>query len=229
MLLVPADVLHPRRPDEHFAAEAAAARDAGLHGLPGRPRRVDPPGRGAARRRPGIRRPTRRSTGAGCSAPSRTPPSPTRWPRAGSPCAPTPSSTAGRTNYPGWYAALKPCDAGHATWTVGDGRDAFDRARTRAVDGPAVLRDYCKSMKHHWDEAAFISDLADAEAAWSVASPVPPAPRGRAPRRGGLAPRRFERFTSGWRCAPGGGTAGRRAGRPAPGHPGPAPGSSTPP
>ena len=30
MLVVPADGLRPRRPDEHFAAEAAAAADAGL-------------------------------------------------------------------------------------------------------------------------------------------------------------------------------------------------------
>jgi hypothetical protein len=30
MLLVPADVLHPRRPDEHFAPEATAARDMGI-------------------------------------------------------------------------------------------------------------------------------------------------------------------------------------------------------
>src|SRR4051794_13851010 len=30
MLLVPADPLRPRRPDEHFAAEARAAREVGL-------------------------------------------------------------------------------------------------------------------------------------------------------------------------------------------------------
>ncbi|MFI7648802.1 hypothetical protein ACIBTZ_22370 [Micromonospora sp. NPDC049460] len=30
MLLVPADVLRPRRPDEHFADEAEAARQAGI-------------------------------------------------------------------------------------------------------------------------------------------------------------------------------------------------------
>jgi hypothetical protein len=32
-----------------------------------------------------------------------------------------------------------------------------------------VLRDYSKSMKHHWDEAAFIPDLTDAGRAWAVA------------------------------------------------------------
>ena len=61
--------------------------------------------------------------------------------------------------------------------------------------GSAVLRDYTKSMKHHWHEAAFIPDLTDAEAAWAVA------------RRfvelrddefaGGFVLRRFEEFTAG--------------------------------
>jgi ATP-grasp domain-containing protein len=36
--------------------------------------------------------------------------------------------------------------------------------------GPAVLGDYTKSMKHCWHEAANIPDLADANAAWAVAS-----------------------------------------------------------
>ena len=35
--------------------------------------------------------------------------------------------------------------------------------------GAAVLRDYTKSMKHHWHEAAYIPDLSDASAAWQVA------------------------------------------------------------
>src|SRR2546430_10848012 len=30
MLLIPADVVHPRRPDAHFADEARAAREAGV-------------------------------------------------------------------------------------------------------------------------------------------------------------------------------------------------------
>jgi hypothetical protein len=33
-----------------------------------------------------------------------------------------------------------------------------------------VVRDYTKSMKHYWHQAAFIPDLGDASAAWQVAS-----------------------------------------------------------
>lgn len=54
LLLVPGDPLHPRRPDQHFAAEAEAALEAGVpvalvdrdalrHDRPGRARRRVPP------------------------------------------------------------------------------------------------------------------------------------------------------------------------------------------
>jgi hypothetical protein len=57
-----------------------------------------------------------------------------------------------------------------AEWTTRPGREEFDAARRRLGDGPAVLRDYTKSMKHYWDEAVFIPSLADGSAAWRVAS-----------------------------------------------------------
>jgi hypothetical protein len=57
-----------------------------------------------------------------------------------------------------------------------------------------VLRDYVKSMKHYWEEAAFIPDVADLPAAWKIAS------RFRELRdeefTGGFVLRRFEDFTS---------------------------------
>jgi hypothetical protein len=65
------------------------------------------------------------------------------------------------------------------------------RASARA---PAVLRDYVKSMKHYWHEAAYIPDVADHAAAWQVAA------RFRELRgdefTGGFVLRRFEEFTS---------------------------------
>lgn len=90
----------------------------------------------------------------------------------------TPRTTARRYRraheLPGWYAEL----AAHtpsSVWTDGDGRAAFDRARAELGQGPAVLRDYTKSAKHHWHEAAFVPDTADADAAWAVAHDPPPA------------------------------------------------------
>jgi hypothetical protein len=82
-----------------------------------------------------------------------------------------------------------------------DARDDFDRARVALRDGPAVLRDYTKSMKHYWREAAFIPDLADAGAAWQVAARFRPL-RGE-DFAGGFVLRRFEEFT-GARYARGG-------------------------
>jgi hypothetical protein len=94
---------------------------------------------------------------------------------------------------PGWYAALAGVTP-RSVWTVGADRDGFERARRELGPGPAVLRDYTKSMKHYWHEAAFIPDLGDAHAAWTVAS------RFRQLRdddfTGGFVLRRFERFIS---------------------------------
>jgi hypothetical protein len=57
-----------------------------------------------------------------------------------------------------------------------------------------VLRDYVKSMKHYWHEAAYIPDTAVHAAAWKVAA------RFRELREeeftGGFVLRRFEQFTS---------------------------------
>jgi ATP-grasp domain, R2K clade family 3 len=57
-----------------------------------------------------------------------------------------------------------------------------------------VLRDYVKSMKHYWHQAACIPDAADRAAAWQVAA------RFRELREddfaGGFVLRRYERFTS---------------------------------
>jgi hypothetical protein len=60
--------------------------------------------------------------------------------------------------------------------------------------GPAVLRDYVKSTKHYWHQAAYIPDTAGRAAAWQVAA------RFRELRgddfTGGFVLRRFEEFTS---------------------------------
>jgi hypothetical protein len=54
-------------------------------------------------------------------------------------------------------------------WTTGFGRAAFDTACSQLAAGPAVGRDYCKSVKHSWREAMYIPGLGDTATAWTVA------------------------------------------------------------
>ncbi|SCL37728.1 hypothetical protein GA0074692_4767 [Micromonospora pallida] len=191
MLLVPADPLRPRHPDPHFAPEALTAREAGVpvalvdHDALARGdadaalRRL--PGEGEAVYRGWMLHADRYAAFAEALA--------TR----GVTLRTRPDQYRRAHELPGWYADLAPVTP-VTVWTSGDGRDAFDQARTELGDGPAVLRDYCKSMKHYWHEATLIPDLADAEAAWAVAR------RFRELREddfvGGFVLRRFEQFTS---------------------------------
>ena len=190
MLLVPADVFHPRRPDEHFADEAAAARDAGIDVMV-----VD---HDALTRPDGSERAVVRVTESGIAVYR-------GWMLRCEEYAAFAQALARREvtlrtgsgsyrtghEFPGWYPTLTPVTP-RSVWTAGDDRHEFDRARVALGTGSAVLRDYTKSMKHYWNEAAFIPDLADAAAAWRVAS------RFRELRGddfvGGFVLRRFEKF-----------------------------------
>jgi hypothetical protein len=194
LLLVPADPLRPRRADEHFAPEAAAARDAG-HDVA----LVD---HDALAGPDGAERAAARVPDGGGAAVYR------GWMLAGGRYAALATAlTAKRTHLrtsaaqyrqahelPGWYPALAPVTPA-AAWTAGDAEQEFRTACARLGPGPAVLRDYVKSMKHYWHEAAYIPDVADHAAAWRVAA------RFRELREdefaGGFVLRRFEQFASG--------------------------------
>ncbi|GAB4104470.1 ATP-grasp domain-containing protein [Micromonospora taraxaci] len=191
-MLVPADPLRPRHPDEHFAAEARAARVAGLD--------VAVVDHDALARGGDVRRAVASVSSSGMAVYR-------GWMLRSEQYAMFAEVLAergvvlrtGAEQYrlahelPGWYAALASVTP-PSVWTTGSERADFDRARAVLGAGPAVLRDYSKSMKHYWDEAAFIPDLGEGAAAWSVA------------RRflelrdddfvGGLVLRRFERFAS---------------------------------
>lgn len=151
-LIVPADPLRPRRPDEHFAAEAEAARSAGVevvlvdHDRLARGESVDLPSGGV------YRGWMLRSEHYALLTGMRT--SVSQYRRA--------------HELPGWYDVMTPVTP-ESVWTTGFSRDDFDRARSELGAGPVVLRDYTKSMKHYWHEAAFIPDLAAADRAWAVA------------------------------------------------------------
>jgi hypothetical protein len=70
---------------------------------------------------------------------------------------------------PGWYPALTGLTP-PSVWTSGSARVEFDRCRQQLGSGPVMLRDYVKSMKHYWDEAAFIPEIADSGTAWRIAA-----------------------------------------------------------
>jgi hypothetical protein len=193
LLLVPADPLRPRRADEHFAAEAAAARDAGVTvAFIDHDALADPGGGGPA---------VARVPDADAVAVYR------GWMLRAAQYAELADALAARGvmlrtsavqyrqahELPGWYPALAPVTP-QAVWTDGDGEPGFRLACERLGAGPAVLRDYVKSMKHYWHEAAYIPDVADTVPAWKVAA------RFRELREdeftGGFVLRRFEHFDS---------------------------------
>lgn len=168
--LVPRDPLQPRRVDDHFAAEAGAARDAGWtvalvdHDALQRPHGADPiigrvPARGHALYRGWMLRSEQHTDFADALA------------RRDINLCTSPVQYQRAHELPGWYPTMESLTP-PSVWTIEDSRDAFDAARLQLGGGPAVLRDYTKSMKHRWHEAAFIPDLADADASWAVAAGV---------------------------------------------------------
>ncbi|WP_436533593.1 ATP-grasp domain-containing protein [Actinoplanes sp. HUAS TT8] len=196
LLLVPADVLRPRRPDEHFAEEVSAARDAGIevavidHDALARGGSAD----AAVARIPAADHPTRTAAvyrGWMLRAPAYEALA-DALARRGVALRTSASDYRGAHELPGWYATAA-AHTPETVWTTGDDRDDFTAACAALGSGAAVLRDYTKSMKHHWAEAAYIPSVADPDAAWKVAA------RFRELREdeftGGFVLRRFESFT----------------------------------
>ncbi|OLR93205.1 hypothetical protein BJP25_17070 [Actinokineospora bangkokensis] len=192
MILLPCDVLNPRRVDEHFAAEAEAARDAGLEVA-----HVD---HDALQRGGGADDGVRRVRGEGEAVyrgwmlrSERYAAFDEALRHRGVILRTTAEQYKQAHELPGWYSALEEVTP-ESVWTEGDAREAFERALAALGSGAAVLRDYTKSMKHYWHEAAYVPDVTDVEGAWAVAT------RFRELRdddfTGGFVLRRFERFTS---------------------------------
>ncbi|GAA0601429.1 ATP-grasp domain-containing protein [Kribbella sandramycini] len=182
MLLVPGDPLDPRRVDPHFAAQAAAARELGVpvgridHDaltVGGVPAAADAVYRGwmmSAAEYAGVaaalgERGVSLRTGA--------------------------DSYRTAHELPGWYDGLRSVTP-ESAWTVGDDVGKLVAA-ARELSGAAVLRDYVKSMKHYWGEAAYIPDVADAAGVERVARRFLEL-RGDS-FAGGFVLRRFEEFT----------------------------------
>ncbi len=192
LLLVPSDPLRSNRVDEHFAAEAKAARDAGVavalvdHDVLSRGGDVDRavakvPADDDAVYRGWMLRAEHYAGFAEALA------------RRGAVLRTSAERYRRAHELPGWYSALVAVTP-ESVWTAGSDRADFDRVRRSLGAGAAVLRDYTKSMKHHWHEAAYIPDLGDAEAAWAVASRFLDLRDDEF--AGGFVLRRFEHFTA---------------------------------
>ncbi len=61
---------------------------------------------------------------------------------------------------PGWVDLAVGLTA-DTVWAPGLELSVLDALAFRLGSGPAVLRDFVKSAKHHWDEAVFVPDVAD--------------------------------------------------------------------
>lgn len=74
---------------------------------------------------------------------------------------------------PSWYMHFTK-DTPVSWWlpgyTIEDFAEAYDSGFFSGAEGPYVLRDYQKSMKHYWDEAMYIPDINDREAVMRVVS-----------------------------------------------------------
>lgn len=168
LLLVPADPLDPRRPDEHFAPDASAARSSGAavaivdddllrQGDPdGAVKRV-PHGSGEGVFRGWM---LRSREYANLAAALRT---------HGVELRTSPEMYARAHELPGWYAHFEELTATSA-WLTTVGTDGLADALGQLPSGAAVIKDYVKSEKHYWSEAAFVPDVEDVEGATAVAS-----------------------------------------------------------
>jgi len=166
LVLVPSDPLAPRRPDQHFAPEADAARTLGLtvavvdhdalcrpggasEAVRGVPEADDAVYRGWMLRSEQYEAFARALSARGVSL--RTHPA------------------AYRTAHelPGWYSHFQPYTP-QSAWTDGSSLEQLVQL-AELGRGPAVLRDFVKSAKHDWDEAAFLPDRTDHQAVRRIA------------------------------------------------------------
>ena len=189
LLIVPADPLNQRRPDEHFADEAEAARTLGMtvavvdldaleHGHTREAIRRIPDADEAVYRGWMLTSDTYRVMAEGLAV-------------RGTTLQTSPDQYKAAHELPGWYAPLAE-HTPESVWTSSASIDEFVEVASSFGSGPVVLRDYVKSMKHYWHEAAFIPDVSDRTAAVGVARRFVEL-RGDS-FTGGFVLRRFERF-----------------------------------
>ncbi|MFC0626805.1 ATP-grasp domain-containing protein [Kribbella deserti] len=160
LLLVPSDPLNPRKVDPHFQPQAAAAaqvaridHDAVVRGEYAEAVRGVPSSEDAVYR--GWMMTSGQYDGMARALATR-----------GTTLRTSSEDYRQAHELPGWYDAL----AGVTPLSAWGPPEDLDALCDRLGDGPAVLRDYVKSMKHYWHEAAYIPDLADRPAVRRVVS-----------------------------------------------------------
>ncbi|MFI7274614.1 ATP-grasp domain-containing protein [Streptomyces sp. NPDC049879] len=159
-----ADPLAPRRPDPHFAAEAAASRacgarvalidhDALLAGDAERAVARVPAGFGTAWYR-GWMIPADRYAALDAALAGR-----------GAALLVGPEAYRAAHELPGWYAAFEGLTP-HGVWLPSAPGEVPSAGALAALaaglpPGPGIVKDYVKSRKHEWDEACYLPDLRD--------------------------------------------------------------------
>ena len=68
---------------------------------------------------------------------------------------------------PGWYHAFAGVTP-ESRWLLDVSTEGLDGLLRELPAGPAIVKDYVKSMKHYWAEATYISNVEDADAALTV-------------------------------------------------------------
>lgn len=159
LLLVPADPLAPRRPDPHFAPEARAALDSGAqvaivdHDALCRPGQADeavrrvPEADGAVYRGWMLRSSQYEAFDQALSA-------------RGTRLRTSPAAYRAAHELPGWYLPFQSYTP-RSAWTSGPSIEKLEACLSELGGGPAVLRDFVKSAKHHWHEAAYLPEPSD--------------------------------------------------------------------
>lgn len=190
LLLVPSNPLRPRAPDPHFADEFRAARDLGAQaavvdhdllesGSAAAAVRALPESQDVVYRGWMLRSEQYAELDRALAA-------------NGSRLRTSAAQYRAGHELPGWAAALAGLTP-NSIWSAGPDLAGLEQLRSTWGGGRAVLRDHTKSMKHFWDEAMYLPDLADPAAVRRVGARFLELREDTF--SGGFVVRRFEEFT----------------------------------
>jgi hypothetical protein len=167
-ILFPRDLLQPRRADQHFRSEAAAARDLDLD-----VQLIDHDAVVAGDIQ-GALSALAASDGAYLYRGWMIPPNQYRTmaqacTERGVSLVTSGDDFTSAHHLPRWYPAMSTATP-ESAWTDSDDLDDFVSAIAEFSGGPLVIKDFSKSEKHYWDEAMFIPDATDLTHARAVGS-----------------------------------------------------------